>query len=314
MNELSASIIIPCYNAEPWLASTLESALAQSLPEKEIIVVDDGSTDRSLDVAKTYESRGVRVIHQSNRGASAARNRALAEATGDFIQFLDADDLLHTRKLETQVSALRERPAGFVASGRWGRFVSGVEDARFVDVPVFRNLSSMQFLRLAAHEGHMMHPAAWLTPAKIAREAGPWDESLSLNDDGEYFARVLLASRGIIYCAEAVSYYRSSIPGSLSKRKDNRAKRSLFHSLELTASHMIQADPSAETRCDIAAMYQRALHEIYPAPKDLIDETVRRIGEFGGKITAPPMGPRSKMLARFIGWKATKRIADFLGK
>src|SRR5207344_1733600 len=88
------SILVPCYNSQAWIDRTLESALAQTYPRCEIIVVDDGSTDGTLTRMRGYEARGVRVVTQANRGASAARNRAQAEASGELIQFLDADDLL----------------------------------------------------------------------------------------------------------------------------------------------------------------------------------------------------------------------------
>lgn len=101
--EPLVSILIPCYNAEKWLAETLESALAQTWDNIEIIVVDDGSTDKSLAVAKQFEPDGVKVISQANKGASAARNRAFQESQGDFIQYLDADDLLVPDKIELQV-------------------------------------------------------------------------------------------------------------------------------------------------------------------------------------------------------------------
>ena len=99
MTEL-VSILIPAYNAERWLGATIESALAQTWPAKEIIVVDDGSTDRTLAVARGFGDRGVQVITQANRGAAAARNTALRAARGAWIQFLDADDLLNPRKIE----------------------------------------------------------------------------------------------------------------------------------------------------------------------------------------------------------------------
>ena len=97
------SILIPCYNAEPWLAQTLESALAQTWPHREIIVVNDGSTDLSLQIARQYEVRGIRVLDQPNRGASAARNAAFAACQGEWIEFLDADDLLAPDKIERQM-------------------------------------------------------------------------------------------------------------------------------------------------------------------------------------------------------------------
>ena len=117
------SILIPAYNAEQWLAETLQSALAQTWQNKEIIVVNDGSTDCSASVARQFESCGVKVISQENKGASAARNRAFQEAKGDFIQYLDADDLLAPDKIERQVQLLgNEENYNCVTSGEWGRF------------------------------------------------------------------------------------------------------------------------------------------------------------------------------------------------
>src|SRR4051812_14036077 len=94
MSAPLVSILIPCRNAEPWLAATLESALAQTHPATEIILVDDGSTDGSLELAHSFAARGVRIATQANAGASAARNHAFRESRGEFIQFLDADDLI----------------------------------------------------------------------------------------------------------------------------------------------------------------------------------------------------------------------------
>ena len=88
------SILIPAYNAGPLLADTVRSALAQSWPRKEIILVDDGSKDDTLAVAKQFESAEVKVVTQANQGAAATRNRAFYLAQGDYIQWLDADDLL----------------------------------------------------------------------------------------------------------------------------------------------------------------------------------------------------------------------------
>src|SRR5262252_8996544 len=93
------SILIPSFNAERWIRQTLESAVNQDYSHKEVILVDDGSTDRTLEIARTFESRVVRVIAQSNSGAPAARNRALAHAQGEYIQWLDADDLLAPSKI-----------------------------------------------------------------------------------------------------------------------------------------------------------------------------------------------------------------------
>src|ERR1041385_4381684 len=88
------SILIPAYNAEQWIGDAIRSAIDQTWDHKEIIVVDDGSTDRTLAAAKRFESPLVRVVSQKNQGAAAARNLAFSLSKGDYIQWLDADDLL----------------------------------------------------------------------------------------------------------------------------------------------------------------------------------------------------------------------------
>lgn len=96
------SVIIPCWNAEGFIGEAIESALAQTYPHVEVIVVDDGSTDSSLTVLRPFEDR-ICFETGPNRGASSARNRGLKLAQGELIQFLDADDLLHAEKLEKMV-------------------------------------------------------------------------------------------------------------------------------------------------------------------------------------------------------------------
>src|SRR5271156_4777543 len=101
------SILISAYNAQEWIADALESAVAQTWPRKEIILVDDGSTDGTAAVARRFVSRGVTVISTKNGGLSAGQNHAYAHSHGDYLQFLDADDLLAPDKVERQVAALR---------------------------------------------------------------------------------------------------------------------------------------------------------------------------------------------------------------
>src|SRR6516164_5613032 len=96
------SILIPCFNAERWIAEAIESALAQSWPDKEVIVVDDGSTDRSLDIIRGFGSY-IRWETGSNCGSNPTRNRLLTIAEGDWLQYLDADDYLLPEKVARQI-------------------------------------------------------------------------------------------------------------------------------------------------------------------------------------------------------------------
>jgi len=110
LSQPLVSIVIPCFNAEPFIGEAIESALGQTYPHKEVIVIDDGSTDQSLEVIRSFGDR-LRWETGPNRMACAARNRGLELANGEFVQFLDADDLLHVDKLEKQVpQALANRP------------------------------------------------------------------------------------------------------------------------------------------------------------------------------------------------------------
>jgi glycosyltransferase involved in cell wall biosynthesis len=313
MNPPLISILIPCHNAAPWIAATLESALAQTWPNKEIIVVDDGSTDGSAAIAQTYAGRGVLLVTQENRGAAAARNHALRKAHGEFIQFLDADDLISSDKISTQAALLSARPPGTIASCAWGRFADDPATARFIDKEVFRDFAPIDFLVFAARTGAMMHPSAWLVPRAVAERAGPWDESLTLNDDGEYFCRVLLASAGVGFTASAHSYYRSGLPGSLSQRRDERSRRSLFHSLELIEQSLLAHEDSPRMRRAAANHYQRFLHEFFPFPRKLMRMAGARVTALGGSdLGQPAMGSRTAALAQFIGWKNVWRFKHWL--
>ena len=304
----SVSIIIPCHQAERWLAETLESALAQAWIRKEIIVVDDGSQDRSLAVAEKYQSRGVRLISQPNRGAAAARNTGLGVATGDYIQFLDADDLLAPDKIARQVTLSQTLGPDVLVSGAWARFEADPLSADFVDESNRRDLSGVEFLQINFEERTMMHPAAWLAPRPLLDRAGPWDETLSLNDDGEYFARVALAAARLVHCTEARSYYRSNLHGSLSARKDPRALQSLYRSIELTTAALLQRDSSPRTRAAVAYAWKCTAFELYPGAPDLAQAAESAAEKLGGSTRPFPGSGRFQLAARFLGWRLARRL------
>lgn len=105
----SVSVIIPLYNAEPFLAQTIESVLGQTHPPQQVIVVDDGSTDQSAQIARRYGA-AVELVRQPNAGGAQARNRGVALAHGDLLAFLDNDDWWAPEKLAWQLDALRQSP------------------------------------------------------------------------------------------------------------------------------------------------------------------------------------------------------------
>jgi GT2 family glycosyltransferase len=300
------SVVIPCKNAADWLGQAIESCLAQSWPRVEILVVNNGSSDASPAIARSYADRGVRALECVQPGASAARNKGLARAKGDFIQFLDADDLLDRDKIATQMARLAAAPARSIATAAWARFGDAPSEARFTPEPVWADLTGPDFLISSWLGGGMMPPFAWLAPRAVIDAAGQWDERLSLLDDGEYFCRVALASAGILFCGEARGYYRTGA-ATLSGRRDRSALESAFRSIELSCEALgayCGLTQAVKEAC--ATHWQRFIYDIYPLAPDLVARAEANVTSFGGSELEPAGGPAFKMISCCLGWKAAR--------
>lgn len=305
------SILIPAYNAAPWIAETIESALAQTWPDKEIIVVDDGSTDSTVTIARRYEDRGVRVFHQKQGGASAARNRAWHESRGEWLQFLDADDLLHGDKIALQMERTYSLGPDYAYCARWTRFTRSVDDADHTPQPLCRDSEPVAWVTLKLHDNVMMHPAAWLVSRQLADRAGPWNTTLSLDDDGEFFCRVVLASQGVRHVDQAISYYRSNLCASLSRTRTPAACKSALASLELTVSQLLTRQFSASpVDAAIANAFQRLAYALYLSDPALARICEQRALDFGGTKVRPGGGFVFCLLGRVCGWRLALRIQD----
>src|ERR1700737_4154719 len=152
LTDPCVSVVIPCYNAERWIESTLQSGQKQTWKNIQLVVVNDGSTDASENRIRAFEHQNLLLINQPNRGQTAALNRGVAEARGNFIQYLDADDLLDSEKIERQVRRLVSEP-GCIATSEWARFFEDVEDARFEPDDNWRDLDPVDWLVSAWRDG-----------------------------------------------------------------------------------------------------------------------------------------------------------------
>jgi glycosyltransferase involved in cell wall biosynthesis len=302
------SILIPCFNAEKWLGETIKSALSQTWQNIEIILVDDGSTDDSLSIAKAFESHNVKVISQKNQGGSAARNQALKISQGDFIQYLDADDLLAPEKIELQMQCLEQEQIEYLAAGEWARFYNTPSEARFISQPPWVDMKPLDWLVCTWGGNWMMHPAAWLIPREISNRAGYWNESLSLDDDGEYFCRVVLASQGIKFCNGAKTYYRSGLTGTVSSLTSDQAWRSALDSINFCTASILNKEQSFRTRQACASRYQRFIYSAYPNVSNLIQEAEHHINELGGSTIQPEGGWLFQTAAKLLGWKNARLL------
>jgi glycosyltransferase involved in cell wall biosynthesis len=302
------SILIPAYNAENWIADTLESAIAQTWSHKEIIVVDDGSTDGTLAIARRFEPEGVRVVTQPNQGAAAARNRASSLSRGDYIQWLDADDLLSPGKITLQMQAAEEtRDWRTLFSSPWAFFRYRPARARFVPSPLWCDLAPTEWM-IRKWEGNLhMQTATWLVSRELTEAAGPWDTRLTLDDDGEYFSRVINASNGIRFVPQSSVYYRITPTSRLSYiGRSNKKMESQFLSMKLQIGYLRARDDSDRVRAACVNYLQTWLPAFYPNRPDLMQETQQLADSLGGQLSLPEASWKYALIEKLFGFAAAK--------
>ncbi len=320
------SIIIPLYNSESYIAETISSAIDQTWSNKEIIVIDDGSTDRSLEIAKRFESANVKVLSQKNSGASAARNKGLSESKGDFIQFLDADDLLMPDKIEKQVAQLSNNPGKLSICPviHFNRFSPNISTLKPVDRELalyndnddpfefFVNLYDISSSRAAIIPIH-----SWLTPIGLIISI-KWNENLTVNDDGEFFCRVVSGSAGILATKDTFCYYRKYVNEnriSLSGRKDFKSLESHFNSLLLIREHLAKTKNGARVNRVIADNLMPLLMQSYPEHKILAEKIEKCIHELGSTTYSPVLGGKIiEAIKSGFGWKTARLLQHYFYK
>ena len=309
MGKPLVSILVPAYNAERYVGAAVESALTQTYPDVEVVVVNDGSTDGTRDVLTAYEARGVRVIDQPNAGQCAAANRAFRECRGELVKFFDADDVLHPEHVALQVERLGDRRDA-VAMGEWARFTGDDPDeADFQPLRMYRDADPVDWLATEWTGARpMMQCALWLVPREILDRSGLWDERLSLINDFEFFARVLLQATEILYAPDARLYYRSGLDASLSGRKSRAARESQALSLLLGTQHLLDVEDSARTRQACAHVLQDFVYDVYPGHPDLRHNVRQRVAELGGSDLPPDGPPGFHWLRRVVGWRLARRV------
>jgi O-antigen/teichoic acid export membrane protein/glycosyltransferase involved in cell wall biosynthesis len=310
------SILIPAYNAEAWIAGTIKSALSQSWPRTEIIVVDDGSTDQTVARAREFEVQGVRVVEQKNQGASAARNKAFSVSSGDYIQWLDADDLLAPDKIARQMEFVHRgvRPRTLLSSP-WGHFMYQPTRARFVPSGLWCDLTPVEWLLRKMDQNVYMQTASWLVSRELTEAAGPWDIRLLGDDDGEYFCRVLLASEGVRFVPGAKVYYRAFQFNSLSYIGRFPQKIDAhWLSMKLHIQYLRSLEDSPRVAGACLQYLRDSLIYFYPDSGRIVREMEEMARELGEELGAPYLSWKYVWIERLFGWTATKHIQQLARK
>ena len=302
------SILIPAFNAEHWIADTIRSAMGQTWQRKEIIIVDDGSSDQTLAVARQFASRDVAVIAQQNQGAAAARNHAFCLSQGDYIQWLDADDLLSPDKVAKQMAAAEEcQGTRTLFSCGWGYFAYRPDLAKFTPTSLWCDLSPVEWLLRKMGENLHLQTATWLVSRGLAEAAGPWDLRLFSDDDGEYFCRIILASEGIRFVPEARVFYRMTPLSRLSYiGQSDRKKEAMLLSMRLHVRYLRSLEDSNRVRAACITYLQNWLINFYPERADIVEELQELAKELGGHLAAPRLRWKYAWIKPIFGYRFAK--------
>lgn len=261
------SVIIPLYNAEKYISECIDSVISQTYEDIEVIVVDDGSTDGSLGVVTSLYGSNERVIiiSQENKGGSAARNVGIEKAKGKYIQFLDADDKLDENKIQSQMDLLKslQYPTDVLVFSGWTILGKPIAEMGGNQKSVWHDYRTpIELLVDFVLYQCCLPPSVYLTSMDLINTVGGWDETLTLNDDGEFFARVLRKAQKLLYSKGSVAYYRST-PNSVSKTLNQTYADSWVRSL-IKTSEIITNSQHPLAKEAVCKMMSSCLCNLYP--------------------------------------------------
>lgn len=264
MQSKLVSVIIPAYNAEGTISECIQSVINQTYRYLEIIVINDGSNDGTIEIVNSFTDPRIIIVSQENKGCSASKNQGLRIAKGAFIQYLDADDYLSLDKIENQINKLCIN-ANYTAVCKTvivsdNKKINGTE----IDTDLIKEGGNgkdflLKLLGLKGWPG-MVQPNAYLISRHIANKIGEWNEGISPSpdEDGEYFARVLLATETVFY-TEGVNYYRKvSTMNSLSQKFSLQRAINLLDTIEIKFSHLFKVEDTER----IHKLYQLNISQI----------------------------------------------------
>ncbi|MBL8227495.1 MAG: glycosyltransferase [Bryobacterales bacterium] len=302
----TVSILIPCYNAERWIGQAIESALSQTWPQCELLVVDDGSTDASVSVVKSFGTR-VRLERSNHAGGNAARNRLLDRASGEWVQYLDADDYLLPEKVARDMEFLALTRCDGVCSPVILRDEQTGKETPF---PFEEPLDlTYQYIRWGR-----IQTSGLLLRRHALKDAGGWKEDQPCCQEHEMLLRMMLAGKQIALHNQPGVVYRQHGTGTVSRKDPLRTIRERMALTDRLAAHL-------ESAGRMSPLYRRALftarlesaRSAYRQDADFAVRIAGRAAATGVRWVEPTPGlPYSYQLARcLLGFQNAERLASF---
>lgn len=299
------SVVIPCYNAASWISETLRSALAQDIPNLEVIVIDDGSTDGSGDiVARDFPS--VRLVRTINGGPSRARNLGTALAKGEFIQYLDADDLLAPGKLKIQLAAL-EASGAEVAYGDWQYLELQLDNGFVPTRMICKTLSGDP--EIALFTDFWCPPAAYLFRSTIIARMSGWNERLPIIQDARFALDCALHGARFAYVSGVMAYYRVHGSDSVSRRNVDAFRRDcLLNALEVEAWWQEWGKIGPAHRAALLGVYAMVARGAYASDQETFEIAYQSLKRL--KPDYVPSHPKLlALLSRLVGYRYAEQCA-----
>ena len=315
MNRVDSlvSIIIPCYNAERWVAETLESCLAQTYRPLEIIVVDDGSTDDSLAIIERYAQQHADIIQYEtgpNRGGCTARNRGFARSRGEYVMFLDADDLIAPETIAALVDALHEQDFAVSACPWYWLRLQQNEWITAVGHSAYGQPPDGDYLK-GVLTGWDIPPCALLWHRSVIDALVGWDETLHARQDTDLMLRALLSGVRLARTGSGSAYYRKHSSNSVSEILNDATLRSRIRFMEKAEALMRERGILEQYALPLGQAYHRIAIQSFGVDAMLGQECVTHAERLAGKqsITGTWL---HKLLCRMIGVQRKEQLARAL--
>jgi len=279
--------------------------MEQDVDGIELIVIDDGSTDGSAAIV-AEEFPGARLVQTSNSGASQARNLGTRLARGNFIQYLDADDILAPGKLRRQLAALEESGAD-VAYGDWQRLTPGADGVYHLADVVARQLQGDAEIALFSH--FWCPPAAYIFRKEIIERIGGWNENLPIIQDARFALDSALRGGSFVYCPGVAAFYRVHHCHSLSTRSHTAFWRDCYTNATEVEKWWREHDGLTAPR--LAALldaYGNVARSSFASNKALFEAAYSRLEQLNPRYV--PSGPRTlALLTRLVGYRRAEALA-----
>ena len=307
------SVIIPCYNCDRFLEETVNSILQQTFTDYEIILIDDGSTDNTAKIIKSFGSL-VRAEFQPNQGASVTRNRGTAMAGGEFIQYLDADDLLRPDALEKRLGALKSSGAD-VAYSDWQKLVEIAPGKFELGEIISRKIEDIHpNIEIALFTSFWSPPAALLYRRSIVDKIGLWNESLPIIQDARFLLDAGLKGGRFVYVPGVGAEYRVHTGVSLSRRNPLEFVKDCYRNgCQVQEFWEHRGELNIEQKKALAQLYDYTARTLLMGDRELFTENLARLYGVEPKFRGS-LPKLAGLMSQIWGIKVTRWWVNRLGR